>query len=100
MMLPRNSTTERTCRDFNSRYCIRRLLTSVALQPGGEARRVEFVVLVQDGVDRVVTERATVVTQAVVGPGAQLELNAFRVEADGAADAREGVDGVVHVVGQ
>src|ERR1043165_2921693 len=100
MMLPRNSTTESTCRDLRTRYCMQSFLTCFALQPGGEARRVEFVILAENRVDCVDGHRAAVIAQARVGPVAQLEAHARLVHARGARDAHEVVDGLVHVVGE
>src|SRR5262245_30119168 len=100
MMLPRNSTTEITCSDFRIRYCMSGFLTSLAFQPGGEARRVELVVLVQYRIDRVDAHGTAMIAQARVRPGAQLDPHAHLVQSARARDAHVVVDGLVHVVGE
>src|SRR5690349_13610478 len=100
MMLPRNSTTESTCSDLRTRYCMQSFLTCFAFEPGGEARRVEFVILAEDRVDGIDGHGAAVIAQAVVGPVAQFEAHARFVQAGRTCDAHEVIDGLVHVVGE
>ena len=77
MMLPRNSTTLTTCRDFSDQVEHRQLASrlSQAARPAALSSKS----LSEDGVDGVVAQRAAVIAQACVRPGAQLEAHARQV---------------------